>query len=122
MANKIASYLPSSSFLSRVSTLPLRAPILKSLRYFNSCEERLKLLVPINDPIGRSANFSPFLEIKASKGFSRLVITEICNYSGSIIGTSFILWTAISTSLDNNASSISLTNKPLPPIFARGTS
>ncbi|STD24010.1 Uncharacterised protein [Enterobacter asburiae] len=40
--------------------------------------------------------------------------------SGNSTGTSFIECTAISARFSSNASSSSLTNRPLPPTFARG--
>jgi len=51
-----------------------------------------------------------------------LGMMPMCKPSGSSAGTSFMLCTAISTSLASKASSISLTNSPLPPTLARGTS
>src|SRR6185436_4106287 len=42
--------------------------------------------------------------------------------SGSQVGTSFMEWTAMSISPASNASSISLVNRPLPPISLNGRS
>ena len=121
-ASMIAWNCPSSSLRSLVSRLPRRSTILRSGRKAASWALRRRLLVPTVAPCGSSARFLYRAEIKASWGFSRNGIIPKCSSSGSSEGTSFMLWTARSTSLRSRASSISLTNKPLPPTMANGTS
>ena len=96
--------------------------MIKSGRILANWDLRRRLLVPTLAPWGSSRQLVQVLEIKASNGFSRLVMMPMCSPSGRSAGTSFMLCTAMSTSLLSRASSISLTNSPLPPTFARGTS
>ena len=73
-------------------------------------------------PCGNSSNERYVLDTKASRGSSRLQITLNPKPSGNSIGTSFIEWTAISARFSSKAFSNSLTNKPFPPILAKGES
>src|SRR4030067_3616261 len=59
--------------------------------------------------------------MKASLGSSLSQIADKWRPTGKSVGTSFILWTAISISLRRIDSSISFTKSPLPPTCARGT-
>src|SRR5512135_345461 len=81
-----------------------------------------RLLVPTFAPVGRSLNATLLRLSRASRGSSRLVMQDRCRPSGKKVGTSFMLCTAMSISFASMASSISLTNSPLPPTFASGTS
>ena len=60
--------------------------------------------------------------MNTSPGFSRSGIAPIHNPCGISAGMSFMLCTAISIRRVSSACSISLTNRPLPPTRASGTS
>src|SRR5690554_2897399 len=65
---------------------------------------------------------SYWLLTKASVGSSRSQIATSPRPSGNSMGTSFMECTARSARPSSMASSSSFTNRPLPPIFASGTS
>ena len=56
----------------------------------------------------------------ASPGFSRSSVAASVSPAGSAAGMSLLLCTAMSTVPASSASSISLTNSPLPPAVAQG--
>src|SRR4030042_1110370 len=60
--------------------------------------------------------------MKASLHDALPIFADKWRPAGKSVGTSFMLWTAISTSLRRIDSSISFTKSPLPPTCARGTS
>ncbi len=64
----------------------------------------------------------PAVAISTSRGSSRGSRQSMTRPSGSQVGTSFMEWTATSISPASNASSISLVNRPLPPISLNGRS
>src|SRR4030065_450131 len=72
-------------------------------------------------PSLRSLSFTPF-DINASLTSSLSVMHARCSPAGKAVRTSFMEWTAISTSFLKRASSISFVKSPLPPTLARGTS
>ena len=121
-ARMMASICPSSSFFRRVSTLPRKSTIFKSGRLARSCARRRRLLVPSTLPSGSSSMLLYLLLTKASPAFARSVIAVRHSPSGSTVGISFKLCTARSMVPSKSSCSISLVNRPLPPIFASGTS
>ena len=118
----MASYKPASNLDKRVPTLPRKSIISRSGRCFKIWHLRRRLEVPTFAPCGNSAKLLYVFETKASNGSSRSQITASVNPSGNAIGTSFMECTAKSARPSSNASSNSFTNKPLPPILAKGVS
>lgn len=76
--------------------------------------------VPTMLPAGRTASEAALRDINASRTSSRGRLHGSIVFSGKYVGTSFIEWTAMSMSPFNSASSISLVNKPFPPMSASG--
>lgn len=85
-----------------------------------SCDFLLNEAVPTVLPAGSSAREAAVKQIKASRTSSLGRLQGNIVFFGRYVGTSFIEWTAISMSLLMSASSISLVNKPFPPISASG--
>src|SRR5690554_5821033 len=73
-------------------------------------------------PLGKLVDVLYWLLTKASVGSSRSQIATSPRPSGNAMGTSFMECTARSARPSSMASSSSFTNRPLPPIFASGTS
>lgn len=71
-------------------------------------------------PAGSSAKEAALNEINASRTSSRWRLQGRMVFSGKYVGTSFIECTAMSIWLFISASSISLVNKPFPPMSASG--
>ena len=90
-AKTIPSNFPSSTFLIRVSILPLTGFTITSGRLRVTCTARLKLLLPITEPDGISSISNPSLVISTSFTASRFGIQEIIRFGSSCDGTSFRL-------------------------------
>ena len=118
-AKTIPAYWPSSSLRRRVSKLPRRGSICKSGRKVRSNTVRRKLEVPTTAPCGRSCRVAKWGETQASRGSSRSITQASAKPSGMSIGTSLRECTAKSARPSSNATSSSLTNKPLPPTLLR---
>ena len=120
---------PWSSLRSRVSTLPRIGGNAAPRIARASCATRLTLLVPIAGagPSRLSAWAQdpapvPAGSTSASPGFSRSSVAASVSPAGSAAGMSLLLCTAMSTEPASSASSISLTNRPLPPASRKDTS
>ena len=116
-ARMMASNCPSSNLRKRVSRLPRSAAIFKCGKRACNCAERRRLEVPTTAPAGKSSSEAYWLEMNASCAFSRAVTQASAKPSGRFIGTSLSECTAISAEPLCNATSSSLTNRPLPPIL-----
>ena len=126
-ASTSASKSPASSFRSRVSTLP-RMPANRACgRTLRNCAARRTLPVPTTaSPSSRrraaakSSRPACARRTMASRGSSRGRTAPMSSPSGSTADMSFALCTAMSTSSARRASSISLTNRRLPPTSDSG--
>lgn len=85
-----------------------------------SCDFLLNEAVPTVLPAGSSAIDAAVKQINASLTSSLGRLQGMIVFLGRYVGTSFMEWTAMSISLLMSASSISLVNRPFPPISARG--
>ena len=123
-ASTSASTSPEASLSSRVPTLPRIGAIAKSPRYRSNWARRRNDAVPIRAPRGRSARplppreTSPLRETRTSRGSSRASTQPIARPAGSTVSMSLSECTARSIRRSSSASSISLVNRPLPPISA----
>jgi len=71
--------------------------------------------VPTTLPAGRFSKLVPFGVTSASAGFSRRGTAATTRSSGTSVGTSFIEWTAASTSPSKTCRSSERTNAPVFP-------
>mmetsp|Transcript_6139 Transcript_6139/g.12734 ORF Transcript_6139/g.12734 Transcript_6139/m.12734 type:complete len:247 (+) Transcript_6139:246-986(+) len=124
MARRVASTTPSSSLRRRVWTLPLKFTHLKVGFLAMSCAWRRREAVPMTALSGRSAMdlTDPSPAMNASLVSSRGRLQGRTVPSGSHVGTSFIEWTHMSTSLLRREVSSSFVNRPLPPSSMRDLS
>ncbi len=76
--------------------------------------------VPMRAPVGKSARRAPLCDTIASRGSSRGNTQAISSPSGRKVSMSFSECTARSMRRSIRAASISLENRPLPPISASG--
>src|SRR5437899_5576855 len=102
----------------RVSRLPRRSLIVTSGRSARIWQERLGLPVPTTAPGLSPAGPGAPGARRTSRGSSRSGTQAIVRPSGCEVGRSLRLCTATSTLPASNASSISLTKTPFPPIDA----
>ena len=114
-ARIIPSYSPLLNFSIRVGTFPLICFICTFSMISFICSSRLKLPVPIIHPSFLYTVSSPFLVTRTSLSSPLASAAPISSPSGSSIGTSFALCTAISILPSVSSSSISFVNTPFPP-------
>ena len=121
-ASSVASARPSSSFLSRVSTLPRKSMTSRSGRSRFTCAARRsdeRADHRARRQLGKRGRLG------ADEGVAHVAARQHRgddNASGSTVGRSFIECTARSTVAASSASSISLVNRPLPPKSRSGAS
>ena len=121
-ASNVASISPRPTLSRRVPILPRRGTTITSGRRCSTWAPRRSEAVPTTAPEGRPSRPPPWREIQASRGSSRSSTQEITVPDATSVGTSFIECTARSMRPSSRAMSISLVNKPLPPISARDRS
>ena len=121
-ARMMASKCSRSSFSSRVLTLPRRSEIWRSGRACSSCALRRRLDVPTFAPCGRFSSVLYFGLTTASPGSKRSVMAEMTSPSGTSVGISLRLCTAMSMPPASISCSSSFVKSPLPPILASGAS
>ena len=114
-----ASYSPSRSFRSRVSTFPRIGVTVRSGRSARSWTRRRRLDVPTRAARGRDPTRVGVAATSTSRGSSRRGKAASTSPLGRSAGRSFRLCTARSTRPSRRASSISCTKRPLPPTSAR---
>src|SRR5216684_1077310 len=121
-ASRVASTTPSSSFLSRVSTLPRNVTTEMSGRRRLTMAWRRNDAVPTTAPCGRPVSEVALRLMKASRTSSRGRHAASSSPAGSAVGMSLLECTARSIVLSRSACSISLVNKPFPPASDSGRS
>mmetsp|Transcript_43254 Transcript_43254/g.74674 ORF Transcript_43254/g.74674 Transcript_43254/m.74674 type:complete len:250 (+) Transcript_43254:850-1599(+) len=121
-ASRVASTTPSSSLRSRVCTFPRKFTTLSVGFLASSCACRRSEAEPITLPSGSSWTLLYFSQMNASRVSSLGRLQGRMVVSGSQVGTSFIEWTQMSTSLFRRATSSSLVKRPFPPISDRALS
>ena len=121
-ASIVASTSPASSFFIRVCTLPRKDSTRRSGRRWRICAWRRRDAVPTTLPGASSSRLPAFAEMKTSLGSSLSSTAARPMPSGSQVSRSFMECTARSTRPASSASSISLVNRPLPPMSASGLS
>mmetsp|Transcript_33342 Transcript_33342/g.79059 ORF Transcript_33342/g.79059 Transcript_33342/m.79059 type:complete len:355 (+) Transcript_33342:217-1281(+) len=119
-ARRVASTVPSSSFLSRVCTFPRKFTTLRCGYLERIWHCRRSAALPTTAPSGSSDRDLYFRDTKTSRVSSRGRLQGRTVPSGRYVGTSFMECTAMSILPSSRASSISLVKSPLPPMSASG--
>ncbi|CDF34734.1 unnamed protein product [Chondrus crispus] len=115
-AKSVASTTPSDNLRKRVCTFPRKLTTFKDGFLAKIWLCRRRLADPMTLPSGSSSMVLALFEMNTSLVSSLGSMHGRQIPSGSHVGTSFMEWTAISISLFSWATSISLVNKPFPPI------
>ena len=115
-ASNAASYSPSSTLRTLVSTFPRIGLTKRSGRRASNWPWRRRLLVPTTAPRGSVASVQALRATRQSRGSVRLVTAPIVNSRPVSTGRSFNEWTARSISSAASACSSRVVNTPLPPI------
>ena len=124
-ARIMPSHSDESNFFILVFRFPRISTICKSGRTLSSWHFRRRLPVAMTAFAGRSRNVRcDFFELtmKTSCTSSLSSTAAMARPSGTKVGTSLKLCTAISTRSSSKAISSSLVKRPLSPIFASGAS
>ena len=119
-ARTIPSNCCSSIFRSLVSTFPRIFIIWRSGLNFNNWNALLLLPVAITAPSRNSDRCFAVRRINTSLGSSLFHTFVKTRPFAGVDGMSFMLWTPIWISPEMIFSSISLTNRPFPPILSNG--
>ena len=119
-ASTMASNSPSSTFRSRVSTLPRMPRTSRSGRARSSWATRRGEPDPTTAPCGKSASASPSRPHRTSRTEARGGTAPIWSPSTSPVGRSFMECTTRSHSPRSSASRSAATNTPVPPSWASG--
>ena len=115
-ARTAASYSPSRTLRSRVSTFPRISRVIASRRRARRNAARRGLDVPTTAPSGSEARPPREVVTSTSRGSSRSGTAAINRPSRSAVGRSFRECTATSISRRSSASSIVATNAPSPSV------
>ena len=121
-ARKVASAIPSVNLRKRVSTLPRNCTGIRSGRKRRAWALRRTDEDPSFAARGKDCKFLADRLMNASRASSRGRMAAKSRPGGTMAGMSFIECTARSMVPACRASSISLVNRPLPPISASGRS
>ena len=119
-ASTIASYSPSSTLRSRVSTLPRMPRTCRSGRRRRSWATRRGDPLPTTAPCGSASSVRPSRAHSTSATGARGGTAPIARPATSAVGRSFIECTTRSHSSRSSASRSAATNTPVPPSCARG--